>query len=227
MPLSLVLFIIFAWAMNGDVFRDFFLVPVLTFPPPVEKGVAPFEARLWIFISLILLLFLSITLSLARAFTPPKEGWDDETSRRWRGAVKDGDDWEREYGVTVGRLARRRMALAVMSSVRPRWGPHSGQRRRLSAGNGDSETGQQGEVEGGVVRWNSVSTERIEVVVPLNILCLPLDLALAICRLAGPFSANATASKLRMVLLEARGWVSVLAMGPLCYILACIGRLHK
>ncbi|WVQ95517.1 hypothetical protein IAU59_002614 [Kwoniella sp. CBS 9459] len=141
MPLVLVLFVIFGWSMNGDVFRGFWQVPVYSnfkrydndsdhflfhdFHPhaytrtvvdePIEEGISPFSARVSLFSTLSLLFLFSIILTAARAIMMSKDGWDDPNTgaRRWKGGVLDGDHWEREYGLVVGRQARGVWAEAV------------------------------------------------------------------------------------------------------------------
>ncbi|WWD08348.1 hypothetical protein V865_006460 [Kwoniella europaea PYCC6329] len=124
MPLVLGLFVIFSWSMNGDIFRGFYqavqssiyIIETIAKPipiearasiaEPVESGISPFSARLTIFVTLSLLFICSLLLTASRAIMVPKERWDGEDERRWRGAIKEGDDWEKEYGVQVAREAR-------------------------------------------------------------------------------------------------------------------------
>ncbi|WVQ86044.1 hypothetical protein IAT38_008212 [Cryptococcus sp. DSM 104549] len=144
MPLVGVVFGVFAWSMNGDVYRGFFLSPSLplitamnhdmddpvepdpTDPPPdispptpIEPGIAPFQARLSLFLTFTFLLLFSAILAAARSLSPPREDtpWDPSDSKRCRGAVKEGDGWEREWGVGVGREARREWAVGVREYV--------------------------------------------------------------------------------------------------------------
>ncbi|OCF45701.1 hypothetical protein I317_00604 [Kwoniella heveanensis CBS 569] len=143
MPLVLVLFVIFGWSMNGDVFRGFWALPTLaasswwtinqndvavhrvwpltitTVDEPIEEGISPFPARVSLFSTLSLLFLFSIILTAARAIMTPKDRWDEPKTgaRRWKGGVIDGDDWEREYGLIVGRQARGARAEAVRRYV--------------------------------------------------------------------------------------------------------------
>ncbi|WVF67954.1 hypothetical protein IAT40_002716 [Kwoniella sp. CBS 6097] len=149
MPLVLLLFVIFGWSMNGDVFRGLWTTPesplsastasstirircvsvsvplaaaelhATATDEPFEEGISPFPARVSLFLTLSLLFVFSIILTAARAIMAPKDRWDDPTSgaRRWKGGVMDGDYWEKEYGLTVGRQARGAWAEAVRTYV--------------------------------------------------------------------------------------------------------------
>ncbi|KAK8850511.1 hypothetical protein IAR55_004429 [Kwoniella newhampshirensis] len=207
MPLVLVLLGIFSWSMNGDIFRGFDVTSQLdedatsilwnvdrypssdripcrpvggTEAGPVEVGIAPFETRLMLFLTLTLSLVFSIILTAARAISPPRERWDAEGERRWRGAVKEGDDWEREYGVVVGRKTRRAWAIAVRSYV---WksdrlvgsSDAEGRRSDESENGSGAERPSNGYVGIAPDGRSRCESYRLSVPLPLNILQVPYD----------------------------------------------------
>ena len=221
MPLVLALFLLFAWSMNGDIFRGLSLSALPTSPPPIEITIAPFEARLWIFITVVLLLVFSATLTVFRAIMPVREGWDDDQARRWKGAVKEGDEWEKEYGVTVASLARRRYAMAVRNLVGSLPSPV-----RTAYGDEDTEgAGRQTRKPG-----SEVSTIRkgsgIAMVVPFNLLCLPLEIARGVARLQTHWRVTPSGGMAERALLGMQGWLTAIIMGPPCLLLAFTGRLN-
>ncbi|WWD20694.1 hypothetical protein CI109_105170 [Kwoniella shandongensis] len=194
MPLVVVLFGIFSWSMNGDIFRGFFVFSSVqqdytaygrsslnvrqndiidSLADPIEVGVAPFQTRLMLFFTLTLLFTFSIILTAARAISNPRERWDSNDEKRWRGAVKESDEWEREYGLVVGREARRAWATSVRNYV---WASVS----KAREGNGAEEDGSRGEAAvNGVVDVDSHQTTRsYELLLPppLNLISLPYDI---------------------------------------------------
>jgi len=139
-PLCLVVFAVFAWALNGDMFRGFFAVPALApvtgtlsdrpfsliinkadssyaqAKPayddiPVEPGLAPFETRLMLFITLLTLLFLAMCVTLVRILTPAYQPSDS------RVPPHQPDKWVTEYGPAVAGSARQRWAEAVRTDI--------------------------------------------------------------------------------------------------------------
>ncbi len=221
MPLVIALFLLFAWAMNGDIFRGFHLLP----SAPEEPRIAPFEARLWIFITAILLLVFSITMTISRAIVPIREGWDEDGARRWRGAIKEGDEWERVYGVTVARLARRRLGLAVQEMVRPVLSPI----RNPRTSNGDGVSGgeearhQREDLDPKVTPHRSAKARAV--LVPINVLCLPLDIALLALHLAQVLRVFSLDHRTHYGLFEVRDWIAVMVVGLPCYLFERVGRL--
>ncbi|ORY26602.1 hypothetical protein BCR39DRAFT_540751 [Naematelia encephala] len=205
LPLLLILFGIFAWSMNGDIFRGFFTIinpsePVGPFTnsselvkeeinhsEPIEEHIAPFEARVWIFFTLVLLCLLCITLTTARAIAPTREHYDRDDERRWRGAVKEGDDWEKEYGVRVSRLAKARWAVAAKDGLVPSLKDRG--------------------------RW----TSRTRVPVPLNILVLPFDAVLFGWWCVSGTDADKGGVRKRIV--DVREGLAVVILGPGCWLL--------
>jgi hypothetical protein len=123
LPLALLVFGIFAWSLNGDIFRGFDLDPQfldstkgsfsaarqgvlagMPDEPPVEPGIAPFETRLWLFVTCSFLFLLSITLTLVRILAPTYPSTPP-------------DPWAEEYGPAVAHAARERWAIAVRDGV--------------------------------------------------------------------------------------------------------------
>lgn len=208
--------------MNGDIFRGFFssssLLQARKAVQPVEAGIAPFQARLWIFVTVLVLVLFSITLSIARAIMPVREGWDENDYRRWKGGVKEGDDWEREYGVTVARLARRRLGLAVRELVRPLMSP-------IETSRSDEEV--RGErLTPDVSHTGNRTTPRSKaVMMPFNLLCSPLDIALALVNLGNRLGFTSTGGELEILLRGIRGWMALVIMGLPCYFLGLAERL--
>ena len=215
MPLVFALFLLFAWSMDGDIFRG-----LLSLPPVAEPGIAPFQTRLWLFITVILLLVFSITLTMARAIMPVREGWDGDDQKRWKGAIKEGDLWEREFGVIVARLATRRFAMAVRASVRPL--SFSSEEKQLEERRllEDEESNQVSDLS------PTTSTARSRraraLAIPINALVLPLDIALVGLRLVQRTSATHDLSKTDAYLLSLRDWMALLIMGPPCFLLALV-----
>ena len=153
---------------------------------------------------------------------PIREGWDGDDQKRWKGALKEGDLWEREYGVTVGRLARMRFAVAVNASLRP--ASSSFEKPRLEYGRPHEveERSQVGDLGRTVSRARS-RRPRASAVVPLNTLVLPLDIARVGLRLARGKSAADKFMKTEALLRSLRDWMALTIMGPLCFLLAVIG----
>ncbi|KAL1410057.1 hypothetical protein Q8F55_004059 [Vanrija albida] len=106
-PLAAGLWALFAYALNGDVWRAGSVSVNVTTGPggPVEVGVAPFETRVALFITLVLVIGLSAGLSILRALAPSNE-------------LHDGT-WEAEYGPDIGHASRRALAAAVARYLPP------------------------------------------------------------------------------------------------------------
>ena len=115
LPLLVALFIVFSWSMNGDIYRGFFSIlstPTDLAPDSPEIGIAPYQARLAIFVAFVVLLILCIILGTARSSIPP-------ASAPGVGASSDDDGLERdpseaEYGSEVALRSR----IALTSAVR-------------------------------------------------------------------------------------------------------------
>jgi hypothetical protein len=189
MPLVLVLFAVFAWSMNGDIFR--LLQDTSTIVLPTETEIAPFEARVWLIITITLLLFFALTLAASRS---RHVGVDDRP--RWQGGVEEEDDWERDFGVLIGRMARRDFAEAVRL--------YSG---RSTSGAAGLDTERQTKL------WPSGTRIR-PVIVPFNLLVSPLRLALYI-------TVDSTSMRRICKLYE---WIEVMINGPFCVVLALLER---
>lgn len=137
LPLALLVFAVFSWSLNGDIFRGFFVRPSFLITPRdstegsthtmadspvnVEVGIAPYETRLWIFITLLTLLLLSACLTIVRLVTPPRD--IAPMSRHTRGCRRtsdphemppggwtDMDPWTVTYGPTLALASRQRWA---------------------------------------------------------------------------------------------------------------------
>lgn len=63
-PVILSTCVVFSISLNGDIFRGFFVI-ITTIAEPVEEGVAPYETRLAIFATLVILFYLAICLSIS------------------------------------------------------------------------------------------------------------------------------------------------------------------
>lgn len=227
MPLVIGLFILFAWSMNGDIFRGVFRFSNVLLPTPTEPGIAPFEARLWIFITVILLLIFSIALTISRAIMPIREGWDDDGTRRWKGANKEGDEWEKEYGVTVARLARRRFALAVQELVQLRAESYksseTGDVSRAVDTRAAEESREAAKTDLAVSRDTMCKLR--PVVVPFNLVCVPFDILCGILPIVTRLWMSSTGGMPESQLRGMRDKLAICIMGPPCVVLGLIGRL--
>ncbi|WVQ63272.1 uncharacterized protein L199_001423 [Kwoniella botswanensis] len=199
MPLVLGLFVIFSWSMNGDIFRGFYQavqssiytietiinpIPIearASIPEPVEDGISPFSARLTIFVTLSLLFICSLLLTASRAIMVPRERWDGKDKRRWQGAVKEGDDWEKEYRVQVAREARECFCDGVKGYI---WEGNTLHEVRVEYGTADGAEEDGTAIESGRTikrsssRFQDPSPGAISPVLPppLNLITLPLDI---------------------------------------------------
>lgn len=104
-PLALVIFGLFSWALNGDVFRGFFVINLIT---PVarklgEDSVAPFEARAVLAFTLIALLTLLLALVFARMVVPVH-------------GTNYQDDWASSFGPATACAARQALLRAISDS---------------------------------------------------------------------------------------------------------------
>ena len=218
LPLVLITFGVFAWAMNGDIFRAFFeeptigVVPALVNPTsePIEVGVAPFEARLSLFVTFTLLLLLAVVLTIARAIQPPIHL--DAQTMRWRSGTQPGDKWELEYGIEIARSARERLAIALR-------GYRIVDRSTTSPNILLQHPTTNGELENGHTDTRSQWKPRdsLRVMVPLNVVVLPLDLAREISNLlprTQPVAARMD---------DLRGGIANLMVGTLCACLRSLG----
>lgn len=234
-PLAILLFVVFSWALNGDIFRGFYslsssIAPVIvhfiklalslfstncgtfcvdsgasvpvTLEEPVEPGISPYETRVSIFITILTLVILSISLSASRAGVQIRD-YDHSSSKRWRGAVKEGDLWEREFGTDIARQARIQHALAIQDSLST---------TSLFAGQ---------ESLGGAESL-SVDRTRGVLVPPLNALVVPLDAVIFLLRTANRrLDATKLITGIRS-LEQIRSWAILCVMAGLCLPLALI-----
>ncbi|WWC72534.1 uncharacterized protein I206_106496 [Kwoniella pini CBS 10737] len=202
MPLVLGLFLLFSWSMNGDIFRGFYhfsqiLLSSTSLPTttdnvdrssnwtfvedisieeePIEVGISPFQARLMIFITLSILFIFSIILSAARATMIPRENWDEEIAKRWKGAIKEGDYWEKEYGLVVARQARQAFTSAVKQY---KWETLTNDDRNRSSDSHAEEADGQLLENSGLEDYDLLKGPRLPS--PLNLITLPLDLLVLI-----------------------------------------------
>lgn len=106
-PLAAGLWALFAYALNGDVWRAGSINSIASVGGggPIEVGVAPFETRVALFVTLVLVLALSAALSILRAMAPSND-------------IHDGT-WEAEYGPAIGFASRRALAAAVARYLPP------------------------------------------------------------------------------------------------------------
>jgi hypothetical protein len=122
-PLAGGLWALYAYALNGDVWRAGpNAVEVASSASeafkgllrrdvaaqgggPIEVGVAPFETRVALLVTLVLVIFLSGALSILRAMAPSNE-------------LHDGT-WEAEYGAAIGHASRRALAAGVARYLPP------------------------------------------------------------------------------------------------------------
>jgi len=104
-PLAACLWALYAYALNGDVWRAGDFAPHAFGGGPVEVGVAPFETRVALLVTLVLVIALSGGLSILRAMAPSNE-------------LHDGT-WEAEYGPAIGHASRRALAAAVARYLPP------------------------------------------------------------------------------------------------------------
>ncbi|BEI89258.1 uncharacterized protein CcaverHIS019_0206200 [Cutaneotrichosporon cavernicola] len=72
---------------------------------PIEVGAAPFETRVALLVTLVLVIILSGALSILRAMAPSNE-------------LHDGT-WEAEYGAAIGHASRRALAAGVARYLPP------------------------------------------------------------------------------------------------------------
>lgn len=124
LPLALLVFGVFAWSLNGDIFRGFdtiqIAIPVVsqdlppgsieeleTFEPPSEPGIAPFETRVWLFTTFVALFLSSISLTLVRILTPPHVHSNHHVQ----------DTWEADYGPTISLAARQNWIMAIRTEI--------------------------------------------------------------------------------------------------------------
>lgn len=208
-PLCVVVFVIFALALNGDMFRGFFAIPTaaalrgslsdasfvlrrsteavrITAKPtyddiPIEPGLAPFETRLMLFITLLTLLLLSTAVTLVRILTPAHLPPDSHPISR------QPDQWVTDYGPAIAGSARQRWAEAVRTDI-----------------------------------------VRKEIVAPLNFFVeyvVPLDSVLFLLNLLPRrwLSPRVDGWRARMQVWRDNVWVFI--MGPLCFPLYLVDRL--
>ena len=205
-PLAVGLFVVFAWAMNGDIFRGFYAIPIphlpnhhrlnqsnhptnqsihLTSPTPVEPDIAPFQTRIWLFVTFTILILLAIILGITRALMPNRQIWDEPNMKRWKGAIKENDEWEAEYGVVVGRSARRAWAESVKKGF---------------------------------------GLDGVRIPPPCNALLVPLDIAIYTTKLLTSCRSPEQSSKIQQILVEIREWFVVILLGPPCLLLGVLDR---
>ncbi|WVO17436.1 hypothetical protein L204_105128 [Cryptococcus depauperatus] len=164
-PLILSIFGLFVFSLNGDIFRGFSVLGESTFTNSVnnsslvEPGVSPFCTRLSLFCTLVIVVIISVIVSATNLPVPPQNEWN-EYGKRWKGADKLVDDWEKEWGTGVGREARAAWANAVRKYVR------GARQEMLIEGYGDLEKGEK------VI----LQLTTVPIFPPLNMLVLPAQI---------------------------------------------------
>jgi hypothetical protein len=216
-PLLLLLFGIFSFSLNGDIYRGFF-VEHSTSPiepdsrrvgpgtEPTEDGVSPYETRVATFCTIILLLYFAICLSVSgmvRALRSGNTGGGTTMSHR-------PHDWESRHGTFAA--ARRARAELVRGS---RWLIGDLGMGTAQAPPPDTEDGTEN-VES--IESPSSTSQQVAppLPIPLNLLLLPLDMfigpQLLVSRIKGR-AVSRTASRVSGL----RYWVSVIVLGMPCY----------
>lgn len=167
MPLLLIMFIIFSISMNGDIDRGGLLF-ALDSEIPSEPGVAPFEARVTIFVTLLVLLILALVVACSNTH----RSVNGDGVRR-EGVTRGG--WEDAHGTRTARLAR---ANLIRTS---RWllgdtSHHDG----VNIPSGAVTRAEDGISRDTLARIHLVSPALPP---PFNLLSLPLDIAVTLSRL--------------------------------------------
>lgn len=101
-PISLGLWAVYAFSLNGKVWAAMESngdVDITGNGDPIDVGRAPFETRVSLLITLILVIVLSGCLSIIRAMAPGNDTHDGT--------------WEAEYGENIAHTARRALAAGV------------------------------------------------------------------------------------------------------------------
>lgn len=186
--------------MNGDIFR-------LLNVTEVEAGIAPFEARVWIFLTMIMILILGVVLVSARAGLVNRDSLSEDGRRRWKGGVREEDGWEREYGLMVGRTARRNFAIAVRNAVLNLTPLEGIQEHRDDVESGDTRYQR---------RWGSSNS--LAVALPFNLLIAPIDMVIGIFELI-------RLGRLASFTSNLREFLGVCLMGFPCLLLAGLERI--
>lgn len=121
LPVLAAIFFLVALSFGGDPWRLGFVYattstsspgtrPLPPLPPlPKEEGVAPFSARLWLSITLALLLALTVLLGCSRLGQPPRA----PSISAGETSVEREDRWAAEWGVEAADLARLTRVRAV------------------------------------------------------------------------------------------------------------------
>ncbi|WVN89704.1 uncharacterized protein L203_104934 [Cryptococcus depauperatus CBS 7841] len=164
-PLILSIFGLFVFSLKGDIFRGFSVLGESTFTNSVDNsslvkpGVSPFCTRLSLFCTFVIVVMISVIVSVTNLPVPPRNEWN-EYGKRWKGADKLVDDWEKEWGTGVGREARAAWANAVRKYVR------GARQEMLIEGYGDLEKGEK----------VFLQLTTVPVFPPLNMLVLPAQI---------------------------------------------------
>lgn len=197
-PLILVFCVIFSWSMNGDIYRGFFVFSNDTGPMdiPREPGVAPFEARLTLFVTLIILSIMAIIVSCQSSVIEQVEHHPRDQIRA---------SAYHNQGIRTKRHARQHWIVGI---------------RGLT---GDLETGpRSGDQEGGIRLGAGIRMMRPSIPPPLNLLILPFDVVCLIIILG----RRLTRHRLRRhgrhgdSIYQLRFQLAVFIVGPLCFPLA-------
>lgn len=121
LPLILLFLGLLGWSLNGDIYRGFWTLTfdlsamdqMVSGDIPSEEGIAPFETRIWIFVTLFSLILLSLTLVFIRIINPPRSPLIDHE-------IMSIDPWEREYGWEVAQSAHAMWARTVRDTNKKR-----------------------------------------------------------------------------------------------------------
>jgi hypothetical protein len=217
-PILLLFFGLLSFSLNGDIYRGFFVDPSpfshvhlnvntnhldRSTTEPAEDGVAPYETRVAIFGTIILLLYFAICLSIA-GMARARHG-----ERRLPSARGGSIDWENRHGAELARRSRAKLVIGI------RWlmGDLGRDTIQDRAGMRDAEIGPT-ESDDVVLRPKPDSVSP-PVPVPLNLLLLPLDMAIIVSRLAAWMVGGTTGDVIHR-LGDMRYWTSIIFLGLPC-----------
>jgi hypothetical protein len=217
-PLVLLLFGIFSFSLNGDIYRGFFVEHSTSLigpdtdtrrvgpgTEPTEDGVSPYGTRVAIFCTIILLLYFSICLSMSGMVRANRrDNTDGGTTMSHR-----PHDWESRHGTDTARRARTELVRGS------RWLIGDLGMGTAQAPPPDTEDGTEN-VESIESPPSTSQQVAPPLPIPLNLLLLPLDMfigpQLLVSRIKGR-AVSRTASRVSGL----RYWVSVIVLGMPCY----------
>jgi hypothetical protein len=220
-PLLLLLFGIFSFSLNGDIYRGLFVEHSTSLigpdtrrvgpgTEPTEDGVSPYGTRVAIFCTIILLLYFAICQSVSGMVRALRRGnTDGGTTMSHR-----PHDCESRHGTYAARRAR---AELVRGS---RWLIGDLGMGTAQAPPSDAEDGTEN-VESIESPPSTSQQVAPPLPIPLNLLLLPLDMfigpQLLVSRVRGQ-AVSRTASRVSGL----RYWVSVIVLGMPCYAMSLL-----